>query len=433
VGTVWGQNIANNTIMASISFRIKGKSEEAPILVRFRPTRELEFSGITRFKINPENWDAKLGFPLERKNSLQKLSTELRTLKENILAKYKHDCTKVKVDKAWLEKILDVKPEVEIISEGPSDIFLEYFDFYLDARSTDIGYRALQKFNVVKNYLVLYQNQTKEVLKVSEFGFVVSEKFTKVMLQNGYAINTTTNAIKFLKMICKHARMHGMSTKIDLYEVKAKNHKVLWPYLSFSDLEKIAKTEYPTDYLQNAADWLIISCNTGQRISDFMKFTKSRIYKDHNIEGIQLYIDIIQEKTETSVSIPIVAEVQEILDKREGEFPRPISDQIYNTYIKKVCKIAGITEMIKGTKNNPESNRNVTGIFPKYELVSSHIGRRSFATNYYMSGRYNMSDIMEITGHSSEKTFLLYINKNKKNGARRFLSTYNEHRKTIGL
>jgi integrase len=89
--------------------------------------------------------------------------------------------------------------------------------------------------------------------------------------------------------------------------------------------------------------------------------------------------------------------------------------------------------MIKGTKNNPESNRNVTGIFPKYELVSSHIGRRSFATNYYMSGRYNMSDIMEITGHSSEKTFLLYINKNKKNGARRFLSTYNEHRKTIGL
>ena len=72
------------------------------------------------------------------------------------------------------------------------------------------------------------------------------------------------------------------------------------------------------------------------------------------------------------MTIPLHKEVLQILDKRGGKFPRPISDQKYNTYIKKVCEIAELNEKVTGSriaKTKPESKiyRKETGIFEKWE------------------------------------------------------------------
>lgn len=44
----------------------------------------------------------------------------------------------------------------------------------------------------------------------------------------------------------------------------------------------------------------------------------------------------------------------------------------------------------------------------KWEFLTSHIGRRSFATNFY--GKIPTPLLMEATGHSTEQMFLQYIN-----------------------
>lgn len=49
---------------------------------------------------------------------------------------------------------------------------------------------------------------------------------------------------------------------------------------------------------------------------------------------------------------------------------------------------------------------------PKYELISSHVGRRSFATNFY--GKINQQLIQSVTGHKTESSFLKYINKQRE-------------------
>jgi integrase len=122
------------------------------------------------------------------------------------------------------------------------------------------------------------------------------------------------------------------------------------------------------------------------------------------------------------MTIPISKEVRKILTKRNGEFPRAISDQKYNDYIKDVCKLAEINKICegkkrisiapKGVKPTKSDYRDVVGEFKKWELVSSHIGRRSFATNYY--GKVPTTFLINITGHSSEKMFLNYIKKSNK-------------------
>ena len=38
---------------------------------------------------------------------------------------------------------------------------------------------------------------------------------------------------------------------------------------------------------------------------------------------------------------------------------------------------------IEGTRQNPVTHKKEVGMFEKWTLIRSHIGRRSFATNYY--------------------------------------------------
>ena len=90
-----------------------------------------------------------------------------------------------------------------------------------------------------------------------------------------------------------------------------------------------------------ARDWLVISCFTAQRVSDMFKFNSKDISKDGD------WITVQQTKNETSakISVPIMPQVREILNKYNGEFPPTFGVNAYHRYlkaIKKVCKKAGL-------------------------------------------------------------------------------------------
>jgi len=112
------------------------------------------------------------------------------------------------------------------------------------------------------------------------------------------------------------------------------------------------------------------------------------------------------------------------LEKNGGKFPEPQTDQYYNDYIKEVCKLANITEKIKGSKRIKTENgyRKKQGIYPKNELVTSHIGRPSFATNFY--GKIPTNYLIYITRHSTEQLFLTYIGKSNKDLAKEIFNYF---------
>ena len=231
-----------------------------------------------------------------------------------------------------------------------------------------------------------------------------------------YALGTIQRAFVWIKTFCKHAKFVGVKThhQLDGLNIKRpeKTEKI---YLTFEDLtkiENISKNQL-TDSLENAKDWLIISCYTGQRVSDFMRFTNEQI----RIEEGKHLIEFTQKKTDKNMTVPLHNKVLEILKKRKGKFPYKISDQKYNDFIKTVCELAKINESIKGsklleTKKGSKTFRKQSGTFKKYELVTSHIGRRSFATNFY--GTIPTTFLIYITGHSTESMFLNYIGKSNK-------------------
>ncbi|MEN5133433.1 hypothetical protein [Elizabethkingia anophelis] len=104
--------------------------------------------------------------------------------------------------------------------------------------------------------------------------------------------------------------------------------------------------------------------------------------------------------------IPLHPEVISIIDKNEGHFPPSLNIKQYNDDIKEIARISGINETLKTRKRIGHRTKSL--IIEKWQAITSHIGRRSFATNFY--GKIPTPLLIEVTGHSTEKMFLNYIN-----------------------
>lgn len=326
------------------------------------------------------------------------------------------------VNKKWLQKQIQFfynPPKTKQQADQaklPTEL-ISYIDFYIEYRKNEISEPLRKKNNVVKNKLIRFQKQLKTTLLIKDVDDKFKNNFVDYCTVQGYSQNTMQRELVMIKTFCKHARFLGLEVHPQMESLRLDRQKVQSIYLSFKEISQIEKTADLPDYLENAKDWLIISCYLGQRVSDFLKFTSDMIrYEDGNT-----LLEFTQQKTKKVMTIPVHKKVIEILNKRNGEFPRQITDVNYNLYIKKVCKKAELNEMVSGSKKvetAPKSKqyRKESGIYEKHELVSSHIGRRSFASNFY--GQIPTTFLIYITGHSTEQMFLSYIGKSNKDLAK---------------
>jgi integrase len=387
--------------MATLKYFIQTAKNPAKIYIRLRDGRKIDAKAKTNFVINPTDWNDTKGQPKNLKDAnLKKLNEDLIRLSADLLSHYNQSNGTQEINSDWLRDFINPK----VIETIPTKL-VDYFDYYAMHKKSELENSTFTKLNVNKHLLQRFQKEAKKEYSIHEVDAKFKLDFERYCLENNYAPNTIARTIRFIKTICYHAKSNGLETSYQLDNIKVKFEKVDKIYLTKEELQLIESAELEHDYLDNARDWLLISCETGQRVSDFMRFKKEQI----RFEGDVPLIEFTQVKTDKIMAIPLSKKVRAILEKRNGEFPRQISDQRYNEYIKEVCKIAGLDEVIKGSKQDTITKRKVKGSFPKYELVTSHIGRRSFATNNY--GRIPTPLLMNVTGHTTEGMFLEYIGK----------------------
>lgn len=403
--------------MATVSFNYKER-KKTNIEVRFNFIQDGKYkyqkSGILIEKVTKQFWkeyEKGTRFQDADKQNLQKeIQDKYSELSKVILEKYK-EADHLK--NGWLKKVIF---EIENPSKGKKQpvpkSLVKYWNYYLDNNKSNLSKRSRQKWEEVLNKIIKFEKYTNESFLIKDVDHSFANKWKEYGTLNQYSEATTIKNFAYIKMICRNAETKGIEISKELRTAKIKKEEKPLPkiYLSFQELEEIQKLQRSNEFtesLENARDWLIISCFTGQRVSDFMRFNTKMITEDDG----KRFIHIHQQKTNAPVTIPLLPEVEAILQKRNGEFPKRISDQRYNDYIKVVCKLAGINEKIKGKikKSRKGITRGYKGIYPKYKLISSHVGRRSFATNYY--GKVSTVYLMNITAHKKESTFLNYIGK----------------------
>lgn len=352
---------------------------------------------------------------------LANLDTDLSTLKNNLLKEYNRSKGNKLIDVNWLKEFINPSKELDLL---PNKL-IEYIDVYIAFKKADIRKSTITKCNGIKQLLKRYEEHTKSVIYIRDIDIKFKVDFENYCHEVGYAPNTIARNIRFIKTFCRHAKANGIETHHQLTDINAKYHKVENIYLDkveITAIEKINSRDL-TEGLENARDWLLISCFCGQRVSDFLRFDKSMIrYEKHKSGEMKPLIEFTQVKTDRIMTIPLHPKIIKIMKKYNGDFPRKISDQRYNEHIKKVCEIAKINKLTKGTLFDNKTKTKVTKEYPKWMLVSSHIGRRSFATNNY--GTIPTSFLMYVTGHTTESMFLAYIGKSNKDIAMELTSYF---------
>jgi integrase len=438
--------------MATVNFMYRSTKDKANLhlrlLYRFN---DIDFViGVnTKFEINKNDW---FGHHCEVKankvkgikeikikgtkepsivNKRLEVKTELNKIENHVLYAFNSVNTD-EVSKEWLQTQIDFYYNPPKEAEQLPTELLKYFDYFIEVKKNEITIGTQKKYNVTKHLLERYQNTLNHKIKISEINDKFKIDFENYCLKNNYALNTISKDLRTIKTVCNHAKYNGITTSHQLDRIKTPQHKTEKIYLTFEELQKIENIDKRrlNDNYDNAKDWLIISCYTGQRISDFMRFDKSMIRYEKNKQGIlKPFIEFTQVKTNKVMTVALHPKVIEILEKRNDDFPKPISDPKYNLFIKQVCRIAGITDKIKGskltdlnkeeeiekkpkTKDDVKQFRKEVGMFKKWELITSHIGRRSFATNFY--GTIPTTYLINVTGHSTEAMFLNYLGKSNK-------------------
>jgi len=409
--------------MATIKYRLHGKKDNASIYLRFSVNRNCNPEKKTGLSINPKDWSKDTSFPKQTTSSNKNLASELRGLTKYVLDEYNAANTKgVVVTSDWLQYNIDLHFK-RITETKQSELITDAIQSIIDSsevRKNAKGGIGLSKSRInayksLKSILTEYQKQNS--YKIKEVNVKFAKDFLKHLLHNkNYSKNYAIKKIADLKTVCYDAELEGIETHPQLKKIdssKSKNENII--YLTPSELEKIDNATITTEALQNARKWLLLGCNIGQRGGDLLNLNENNFVVRNGLNVIEL----TQQKTGKNVTIPVLDTTEKIL---ETGLPYKISIQKLNEHIKTVCEIAELDEMMKGKIMNKKTKRKKEGKYPKHKLITSHVCRRSFATNQY--GILPTPLIMQVTAHSTEKMFLNYIGKSSLDYAQQIADFY---------
>jgi integrase len=374
----------------------------------------------------------KLGFPKQNNPINKNMHSDLKLLESFI-----HDSLNTAnskgelIDKFWLER--KIKECFNRVDKKDSEVLVNHINHIIDNAHTrkvkgkkglGLSQSRIKGYKTFLNKIEKYQLKIGRTIRLTEISSQFVSDFTSWLIDEQVcSMSYAGKQIDNLKAVCTDAErldiaVHPYAKNIQSFSESNEDRNIVT--LSFADQQKIADTPMPSESLENIKKWILIACTFGQRGKDLLNFSVQNCRQEEDY----FLIDVWQEKLRIWVTVPIM--IESISDIIMNNRPYRISLQKLNDYAKIVCKIAGIDTLTEGgiikvCKVGEEMvKRKVKGIYPKWELISTHSFRRSFATNYYK--KIATPVLMGITGHSRESTFLIYINKqlDKDDNARLF-------------
>ena len=284
-----------------------------------------------------------------------------------------------------------------------------YFKDFINQTVQKKQRRFNQKYQRPYKTLIYHLDNFSNKFQAEIFTNSVNEEFLDdfiVYLENNELKQTYIKSLLgLIKNMIKKAGNYGYAIDQSYDDVEVKDEDPFSIYLSMNEITRIYYYKGLTKKQEQIKDLFIVGCLTGLRYSDYSTLTKL----DFNDNFIQK----TTQKTNRKVIIPVHDYVKEIYEKYDGEISKGLCIQHFNRYIKSICKKIGLTKDI--TYTYTRGGKNTTETKQKWELVSSHTARRSAATNMYLTSRMKTYEIMQITGHTTEKSFFRYIRVSSKN------------------
>lgn len=303
------------------------------------------------------------------------------------------------------------KGELEIDTSGvyiqPQKIFIEVFDEFIKESGTQNDWTdsTYKKFGSVRNHLKDFDEHIVfEAFSENRLIDYVNFLRTQKNMRN----STIEKQVKFLKWFLRWAlrKNYHNNNVFETFRPKLKTTQKKVIFLTWDELTKLREYQIPEQkkYLDRVRDVFLFQCFSGLRYSDVFNLRRSDIKADH--------IEVTTVKTADSLIIELNNYSRTILDKyKDVHFEHDkvlpvITNQKMNDYLKELAELAGIDEPVRETYY--KGNERIDEVMPKYALLGTHAGRRTFICNALSLG-IPAQVVMKWTGHSDYKAMKPYI------------------------
>ncbi|MBV9963129.1 MAG: site-specific integrase [Parafilimonas sp.] len=292
-----------------------------------------------------------------------------------------------------LNSYIPVKKEIRVT-------FFSFIQKFIEESESFKATNTRKSYTSTYNRLKEYASFCNKEFSFEDINLEWRAGFIKFLQTLGAAKNTEGKHIKNIKVFLNEATERGINKSLAF---KSKSfskptEEVFKIFLTQDEITKIANLDLSDDHKKDITrDYFIIACLTSLRYSDFI-----RIRPEH-IKGE--YLQMITAKTNQEIVIPISPIVRSIFEKYNFRMPKAEVNQIFNKYLKEIGKQAELNENVHVTKTVAGVKR--TFIKPKWQYLSSHVGKRSLISNCILEG-INTNSIMMISGHKSLKVFQSY-------------------------
>ncbi|MEG1899625.1 MAG: tyrosine-type recombinase/integrase [Bacteroidales bacterium] len=295
--------------------------------------------------------------------------------------------------------------------------FIDYIENWKNQNEGLKSKSTLKKATTTKNILIRYQEDRGVVLYFDNINIEFFRNFTKWFnsKEENYGHNYYAFIITHIKQYFNTAREEKLHQYYLPSDFIASEEEVDNIYLTPKEIERIYNLNVTPDFLREkqnlrydhcemkaltyrrVQNLFFIGCYTALRVSDFLTLN------DYNFKNGFLYKKT--KKTGKSTIIPLHDKIKDIIN--DGfSFEQRVYPAKMNKLLKDLAKWSNLDDNI--IINEKRGGEWMECVYKKYELVTTHTCRRSFATNAYLAGM-PIPDIMKFTTHKSIKSFLKYI------------------------
>ncbi|MDP3556273.1 MAG: site-specific integrase [Bacteroidota bacterium] len=284
--------------------------------------------------------------------------------------------------------------------------FLGFIQDFISSADLKVKHGTIKSYKTTQAVLIKFQQSQNRRLEFENINLNFYDEFVNYLAKKlNYSANTIGKNVKNIKVFMNEATERNLNNNMDYLKkgFKVSKEDIDNIYLSEDELKKIYELDLSDDErMGQARDLFIVGCYTGLRFSDF-----SQIKKENIRNGL---FTIRTEKTNELIAVPVHPLIEKIMLKYKGKYanslPPSYSNQVINAYLKDIGERAKFFEEVM-VKKTIGGKKNETTYY-KYQLITTHTARRSFATNLFLQ-EFPAISIMKITGHRSEKNFLNYI------------------------
>lgn len=287
-------------------------------------------------------------------------------------------------------------------SNEPSNFYEAFDDFVrVCGRQNDWTHSTFEKFATVKNHLKNFRSELS-------FEFFDEEGLTEYVqyLREVKEMRNSTigKQLNFLKWFLRWSFKQGRHSNnaYDTFKPKLKDTQKKIIFLTWEELNRLREFKIPPtkQALERVRDVFLFQCFTGLHYSDVFNLRRNDIKGDYiEVTTVKTSDSLIIELNDHSRAMAILEKYKDVEFENDKALP-VITNQKMNDYLKELAELAEINEPVRQT--NYKGNERIDEVTPKYALLGTHAGRRTFICNALALG-IPPQVVMKWTGHSDDK------------------------------